>query len=155
MEIIQLWEVVQGFLGTSRLPLGLRLLPVKEAFNIWQISPIPTFSFWIISITASEGAVMDINQLWEVVQLFLGTSRLPFGLRLLPVKGDFNIWQISPIPTLSFRRSRNGDHSTLKGGSIVFGDLKTASWIEATAHKRGVQHLADLTNFNFELPKEP
>ena len=38
---------------------------------------------------------------------------------------------------------------------MVFGDLMTASWIEATARKRGIQHLADLTISNFELPKEP
>ena len=73
----------------------------------------------------------------------------------MAIKRAFNIWQIPPIPTLSFRRSRNGDYSTLRGGSMVFGDLQTASWIEATARKRGIQHLADLTNSNFELPKEP
>ena len=36
-----------------------------------------------------------------------------------------------------------------------FGDLQTASRIEATARKGGIQHLADITNSNFELPKEP
>ena len=70
----------------------------------------------------------------------------------MAIKGAFNIWQTSPIPTLIFRRSRNGDYSTLRGGSMVFGDLQTASWIEATARKRGIQHLADLTNSNFDLP---
>ena len=73
----------------------------------------------------------------------------------MAIKRAFNIWQIPPIPTLSFRRSRNGDYSTLRGGSMVFGDLQTASWIEATARKRSIQHLADLTNSNFELLKEP
>ena len=95
---------------------------------------------------------MEINRLSEVVQWFLGTSRPALKLRLLPVKGAFNIWQISPIPTLSFQRSRNGDYSTLRGNSMGFGDLQTASLIEATVQKRGIQHLADS---NFGLPKEP
>ena len=38
---------------------------------------------------------------------------------------------------------------------MVFGDLQTASWIEATAREGGIQHLADITISNFELPKEP
>ena len=38
---------------------------------------------------------------------------------------------------------------------MVFGDLQTASWIEATAHKRGIQYLVDITNSNFELLREP
>ena len=37
---------------------------------------------------------------------------------------------------------------------MVFGDLQTASWIEAAAHKRGIQHLTDPNISNFELPKE-
>ena len=73
----------------------------------------------------------------------------------MDLKGAFNIWQTSPFPTFSYRRSRNGDYSTLRGGSIVFGDLQTASWIEATARKGGIKHLADITNSNFELAKEP
>ena len=38
---------------------------------------------------------------------------------------------------------------------MVFGDLQTASLIEATARKGGIQHLADITNSHFELPMEP
>ena len=38
---------------------------------------------------------------------------------------------------------------------MVFGDLQTASWIEATARKGGIQHLADITKFIFEPPNEP
>ena len=73
----------------------------------------------------------------------------------MDIKGAFNIWLTSTIPTLSFQRSCSGDYSTLKVGSMVFGDLQTASWIEATARKRGIQHLADLTNSDFELLREP
>ena len=37
---------------------------------------------------------------------------------------------------------------------MVFGDLQTASWIEATARKWGIHHLADITISKFELLKE-
>ena len=43
----------------------------------------------------------------------------------------------------------------MRGGSMDFGDLQTASRIEATARKGGIQHLVDITNSHFELPKEP
>ena len=53
----------------------------------------------------------------------------------MDIKGAFNIWLTSTIPTLSFQRSCSGDYSTLKVGSMVFGDLQTASWIEAAARQ--------------------
>ena len=38
---------------------------------------------------------------------------------------------------------------------MFFGDLQTAFLIKAIACKRGIQHLADHTNSNFKLQKEP
>ena len=110
MGIIKLWEMVQWFLGTSRLPLGLRLLPVKGYSTFGRHH---YFQLW-----ATEGAVTEIIQLWEVVFNLVGDASGRMNASP-PLSPGIPPSQLLSLPKVSLSKSSRHSLSSRKYMIII------------------------------------